>query len=422
MTRTASTRPRSVSAHSVIESASSARAGILPRPGCARQNGQVKKTAVHFGAGNIGRGFVAQFLHESGYEVVFADVSDELIGALQAQSSYKVHEIGDGARDHVVDGYRALNSRTHEADVVDAIAGAEVVTTAVGARILQFVAPVIAKGLAARAADVKPLTVIACENAIGGTDMLAAEVLKHAPELAERAIFANCAIDRIVPEQEGGLDVTIESFFEWVVDRTPFKGAEPEIAGVTWVDDLIPFIERKLFTVNTAHAAAAYHGHDRGWVSIREALATPELQAEVRAVLAETKVLLMQKHGFTDEEQQAYIEKTLKRISNPDLPDTCERVGRGPLRKLSRHERFVGPAAELVETGHTAWDLLNAMGAALRFDVPEDAESVELQALLASGVNGGPSATEIAQNITGLAADHPLLPHVTEVVQLRLDR
>jgi mannitol-1-phosphate 5-dehydrogenase len=374
------------------------------------------KIAVHFGAGNIGRGFVAQFLHESGYEVVFADVSAELIGALQAQPSYLVHEIGEGARDHVVDGYRAINSATHEREVVAAIASADLVTTAVGARILRFVAPVLAKGLAARAADAAPLAVIACENAIGGTDILAEEVRKIGP--AENAVFANCAIDRIVPEQHGGLDVTIESFSEWVVDRTPFGGTEPEIAGVTWVDDLTPFIERKLFTVNTAHAAAAYHGHDRGWVQIREALATPELQAEVRAVLDETKALLVEKHGFGADEQQAYIEKTLKRISNPDLPDTCERVGRGPLRKMSRHERFIGPAAELAERGGEVWNLLNAVGAALRFDVPEDAESVELQALLASGR----PAAEIAEAITGLSPDHPLFPHVVEVVQLRLDR
>jgi mannitol-1-phosphate 5-dehydrogenase len=374
------------------------------------------KIAVHFGAGNIGRGFVAQFLHESGYEVVFADVSDELIGALQTQPSYLVHEIGEGARDHVVDGYRAINSATHEDEVVAAIASADLVTTAVGARILRFVAPVIAKGLAARAGDAAPLTVIACENAIGGTDILAEEVRQHGP--ADNAVFANCAIDRIVPEQHGGLDVTIESFSEWVVDRTPFAGTEPDIVGVTWVDDLQPFIERKLFTVNTAHAAAAYHGHDRGWVQIREALATPELQAEVRAVLDETKALLVEKHGFGPAEQQAYIEKTLKRISNPDLPDTCERVGRGPLRKMSRHERFIGPAAELAERGGEVWNLLNAVGAALRFDVPEDAESVELQALLASGE----PADRIAATITGLEASHPLFPHVVEVVQLRLDR
>lgn len=378
------------------------------------------KTAVHFGAGNIGRGFVAQFLHESGYEVVFADVSEELIGALQARDSYEVIEVGDGAVTKTVDGYRAINSKSHEADVIAEIAAADIVTTAVGARILQFVAPVIAKGLAART-NPEPLVVIACENAIGGTDVLAAEVRKHDP--ASNAIFANCAIDRIVPEQAGGLDVTIESFFEWVVDRTPFVSpgsarGVPDIYGVTWVDDLEPFIERKLFTVNTAHAAAAYHGIDRGWVSIREALATPELQAEIRAVLAETKALLVAKHGFDPAEQQAYIEKTLKRISNPALPDTCERVGRGPLRKLSRRERFIGPAAELAERGLEVWNLLNAVGAALRFDVEEDAESVELQALLSSGA--APDA--LAATITGLEPSHPLFPHVVEVIELRLAR
>jgi len=374
------------------------------------------KTAVHFGAGNIGRGFVAQFLHASGYEVVFADVSEELIGALQAQPSYEVIEVGENAKTHTVDGYRAINSKTHEADVIAEIAKADIVTTAVGARILRFVAPVIAAGLAARAADAEPLVIIACENAINGTDLLANEV--RALGSVENAIFANCAIDRIVPEQHGGLDVTIESFFEWVVDRTPFNGTTPDIFGVTWVDDLAPFIERKLFTVNTAHAAAAYHGIDRGWVSIREALATPELQAEVRAVLEETKTLLVKKHGFLPDEQQKYIEKTLVRISNPHLPDTCERVGRNPLRKLSRNERFIGPAAQLAELGLPAWDLLNAVGAALRFDVPDDTESVELQALLASGT----PAVEIAATISGLEPQHPLFPHLVEVVELRLAR
>lgn len=374
------------------------------------------KTAVHFGAGNIGRGFVAQFLHASGYRVIFADVNDAIIDSLQSAQSYHVHEVGDDSKSSVVDNYLAINSRTHEADVVAAIAAADIVTTAVGARILQFIAPVIAKGLDARQDRQPKLTIIACENALNGTDILAAHVRKHAQ--AHNAIFANCAIDRIVPEQDSALDVTIESFFEWVVDRTPFRGVTPEIEGVTWVDDLAPFIERKLFTVNTAHAAAAYHGSDRGWVSIREALATPELQAEIRAVLAETKLLLVAKYGFAADEHDAYIEKTLKRISNPHLPDTCERVGRNPMRKLSRHERFIAPAAELAERGLPAWNLLNAVGAALRFDVAEDVESAELQALLA----GGSSADELAAEITGLAPDHPLFPHIVEVIQLRLNR
>jgi len=369
------------------------------------------KKAVHFGAGNIGRGFVAQFLHASGYEVVFADVNDELIGLLQQQPSFEVHEVGEQSRTTVVDGYRAINSRTDEEALVAEIATADVVTTAVGARILPFVAPVIARGLAARDASLAPLAVIACENAINATDSLAEAVRQADP--AENAVFANCAIDRIVPEQAGGsLDVTIESFFEWVVESAPFGADRPDIAGVTWVDDLAPFIERKLFTVNTAHAAAAYHGFSRGLESIREALADEAVLAEVRGALRETTELLVAKHDLDLDEQQAYVEKNLVRISNPHLPDTTERVGRGPLRKLSRHERFVGPATQLAERGLGHDALVRAVRAALDFDVPDDAESVELQALLTSGL---PDA-ELTLTLTGVEQGHPLFPALLEAV------
>ncbi|MCU1421629.1 MAG: mannitol-phosphate 5-dehydrogenase, partial [Microbacteriaceae bacterium] len=74
--------------------------------------------------------------------------------------------------------------------------------------------------------------------------------------------------------------------------------------------------------------------------------------------------------------------------------------------------------SQLAERGLPAWDLLNAVGAALRFDVPDDTESQELQALLRSGA----AADELAATITGLEPEHPLFPFVVEVVQLRLDR
>jgi mannitol-1-phosphate 5-dehydrogenase len=376
--------------------------------------------AVHFGAGNIGRGFVGLLLHNAGYEVVFADVAEELIAQLAEAESYAVHEVGENPAVRTVTNFRALNSTTQEAELVEEIATADIVTTAVGPHILKFVAPVIARGIVARGPELAPLQVMACENAINATDILAKEVASQpgaaAGALDGKAVFANTAVDRIVPNQEAGqgLDVTVETFYEWVIDRTAFAGAAPEIPGATFVDELSPYIERKLFTVNTGHASAAYFGFEAGLEKISDAMADQDVAEDVRAVLEETKQLLVSKHGFSNDEQEAYVQKILVRFSNPYLPDTVNRVGRAPLRKLSRHERFIGPAAELAERGVVPEALLGAIAAALRFNDPADTEATELAEILASA-----SPADATARITGLEPAHPLFNAVSTLVEER---
>ena len=378
--------------------------------------------AVHFGAGNIGRGFVGLILHRAGYQVVFADVVDELIDALNATPSYRVREVGLESGEEVVDSYRAVNSRRDEPAVVAAIASADIVTTAVGPTVLKFVAPVIAAGLRQRPDGAPRLAVMACENAINATDALVEHIRANVPEdewpaVAARAIFANTAVDRIVPAQapDAGLDVTVESYFEWAIERPPFGGAEPSIPDATWVDDLAPYIERKLFTVNTGHATTAYHGFARGIRKLSDALDDEVVRAAVEGVLGETKQLLVAKHDFSDEAQQAYVDKILQRFANPHLPDTVDRVGRQPLRKLSRTERLIGPAAELAERGVRPEHLLATVDAALSFDVPDDPESVELQQLLRAL-----TAEEAAERICGLKPSDPLYDDVVAVMARRV--
>jgi mannitol-1-phosphate 5-dehydrogenase len=370
--------------------------------------------AVHFGAGNIGRGFVGLILHEAGYEVVFVDVNAALIDALRSTPSYLVHEVGVDASTAKVDNYRALNSATHEADVVAEISTADVVTTAVGPNILRFVAPLIAKGIVARSLSRAQLAVIACENAINATDTLRAEIQNAGLGGLEKAIFANTAVDRIVPAQEEhvGLDVTVEGYFEWAIEIKPFGDDVPEIPSAHFVEDLAPFIERKLFTVNTGHATIAYNGFLTGATSISEAIADSAVLVETHAVLGETSALLVAKHSFDTATQRAYVKRNFERFANPDLTDTVERVGRQPLRKLGRNERFIGPAAQLVERGMQPVALLRAIGAALRFDVAEDQESQELKARLAEL-----SAEDFTVSVTGLHPSHALYPLVVDEVR-----
>lgn len=376
--------------------------------------------AVHFGAGNIGRGFVGLLLHEGGYDVVFSDVSAGLVDAINAVDSYTVHEVGDGGVDVEVTGFRALNSAADPQAVIDEIATADVVTTAVGPNILRFIAPLIAAGLAARDGALAPLQVMACENAIRATDQLQGHIRAHAGDtwaaIADRAVFANTAVDRIVPGQpaDAGVDVVVEPFYEWAIERGPFAGALPNVPGAHFVDDLAPYIERKLFTVNTGHAATAYYGARAGVERISDALAVPEIAAAVSATLAETSAVLIAKHEFAPDELARYRETILGRFRNPALPDTVWRVGRQPLRKLSRHERFVGPAADAAERGLPVDALVATIAAALEFAFAEDPEAVELQRRLRET-----DAATLTAELTGLEPPHPLFDRIREAVAAR---
>ena len=249
--------------------------------GVTRDDAVVK--AVHFGAGNIGRGFVGLLLHRGGYDVVFSDVAGGLVDAINAVDSYTVHEVGPGGIDTVVTGFRALNSGADPDAVAAEVATADVVTTAVGPSVLKFVAPLVLDGLRRRDPAMPPLQIMACENAIGATDLLRVEIVGLAGEEwdASRAVFANTAVDRIVPAQPAGagVDVTVEPFFEWAIERPPFGDRPPDIPGAHFVDDLAPYIERKLYTVNTGHAATAYFGALAGFDEISDALADATIEA-----------------------------------------------------------------------------------------------------------------------------------------------
>lgn len=365
-------------------------------------------TAVHFGAGNIGRGFIGLLLHQAGHDLVFIDVNAPLIAALNAADSYRVIEIGPGGGETTVTGFSAIDSAADRDAAVIAVASADIVTTAVGPTVLRFIAPLIADGLRARTAD-SPLVIMACENALQATDALRSEIdaaLSDDQRALSRAIFANTAVDRIVPTADpaDGLDVRVEPFCEWAIESGPFAGASPSIPGAHFVDELAPYIERKLFTVNTGHASTAYVGRLAGAATIHEAIGMPAVRDAVEAALRETSALLVARHGFDPVVQDAYRETALGRFANDALADPVERVGRQPLRKLSRHERLIEPAADLAERGEHPTALVEVIGAALRFvDVADDPESVELSEKLASLT---PEA--FVADVTGVEPGHPL--------------
>lgn len=377
--------------------------------------------AVHFGAGNIGRGFIGSLLSESGFETCFVDVNSELVDLLNEQQQYRVQLANASQKETLVKNVRAINSATDPNLVIEAIAQADLVTAAVGPTILPHIAVLVAKGLQERLAQSdKPLTIIACENMIGGSALLKEKVYEQLTEaeqtqFTERFSFPNAAVDRIVPNQTNAdkLLVKVEPFYEWVVDASQIKGDKPPVKGVLFVEDLQPYIERKLYTVNTGHAITAYFGYMAGIKTIHETLMDEKIKSIVTKAVQETGKLLVAKYDFDAEAHNDYIEKIIGRFANPFISDDTTRVGRSPIRKLQANDRLVGPAQQYVERfGEVPVHLATGIAAALHYDYAEDPDAKRVQETIRQ--QGLQQAIEI---FTGLKSGTMLFSAIVEQYQ-----
>ncbi|MGO4055601.1 mannitol-1-phosphate 5-dehydrogenase [Vibrio cholerae] len=348
----------------------------------------MKKNAVHFGAGNIGRGFIGKLLADADIAVTFADVNEPLVDQLSHQQAYKVKVVGSECKMETVSHVTAVNSASEA--LIERIIKTDLVTTAVGPTVLDIIAKTIAKGLSARfaAGNTQPLNIIACENMVRGTTHLKQQVYQflttEEQQQADALVgFVDSAVDRIVPPLQAAnddpLEVTVESFSEWIVDEQQFKGEIPQIEGMEKTDNLMAFVERKLFTLNTGHCVTAYLGCLKGHRTIREAIEDPCIHAQVKQAMQESGEVLIRRYGFDRALHSAYIEKILSRFANPYLVDEVDRVGRQPLRKLSANDRLIKPLLGTIEYGLPNGMLLKGIAAALKYRNSNDPQAVELQ-------------------------------------------
>ncbi|EDL64476.1 mannitol-1-phosphate 5-dehydrogenase [Bacillus sp. SG-1] len=375
------------------------------------------KQAVHFGAGNIGRGFIGALFSQSGYHVTFVDIAEQIINKLNEEKQYNVVLATEQKESVTIDNVSGLNN-LHQADeVIDTIVNSTYLTTAIGPNILPRIAPLIAQGIAKRVASTdENLFVIACENQIGATDILKEHIMENLDEetkakLEGRVYFFNSAVDRIVPIQsQDSLDVLVEPYYEWVVET---KESIPPVNGMTIVEDLAPFIERKLFTVNTGHAVIAYFGYLQGKETIDKTLADEQIAKQVKETLKETGAYLVKQYGLDEEEHMAYINKNIERFKNPFLNDGVTRVGRAPIRKLGPEDRLVRPTTEAQKAGLPYSNLAKAIAAALLFDFAEDEQAMEIQNMIKED-----GVAAVLKKVSGLDEDSAITEEVIQQYEM----
>jgi mannitol-1-phosphate 5-dehydrogenase len=348
----------------------------------------MKSIAVQFGAGNIGRGFIAQLFHESGLDVVFVDVVPEILATLNERHSYEIEIAGPEAEFVPITNVRAIDGRDTQS-VAAAIADCDIACTAVGAIALPHIAPNLAAGLRLRHERGRgSLNVLICENLHNASELLRELVSENLFPQQRDAIlaqtgFAQAVVSRMVPLTErtasDPLAVRVEAYKRLPVDGNAIVGEFPDIEGIEPVQDFVAHVERKLYIHNCAHAVLGYVGYYHGLRFGYEALESDMVRAVLDSVLLDTSDALIRRHGFDPAEQNDYVVDLLKRFSNRALGDTCFRLARDPIRKLAADDRLSGAARMCESEGIYPAALAKVIACALCFDAMEDPSAVRMQ-------------------------------------------
>lgn len=345
-----------------------------------------------YGGGNIGRGFVGMLLSQSGYEVTFIDVAAPVIEELQTKHCYPVRIVSaEGHEDIAVTNVTAVNGNDLEA-ASDAIAQADIMATAVGARILKFIIPNIVTGLRKRwAQGGAPLNIIICEN-LNDANKIVEGMIKEQLSDEEKAMFdknvglVEASIGRMVPvqtdEMKDGepLRVCVERYGFLPVDKAAFKGAIPEVKGMVPFEPFDYFVKRKLFVHNMGHATTAYLGGLLGLEYVWQAIDDADVRVIAQNAMTESAMSLSKHYGVELHDIMMHVTDLLQRFTNAALKDTCARVGGDPARKLAPADRLIGSSSLALSQGITPAYIAVGAAAGLKRYIDETEGCVQCEA------------------------------------------
>ncbi len=209
----------------------------------------------------------------------------------------------------------------------------------------------LALGLQARAdAGGSAVAIVSCDNLPGNGQALRQAVLTVAnPDLASwietHVSFVDTVVDRITPattaadravarelsEFDDQVPVVTEPYAEWYL-AGDFPSGRPnwEAAGASFVAEIGPYEERKLWLLNAGHSLLASAGRLRGFETIDEAFADAELRALVEALWAEQRVVI----DLPGAEIDAALESLRVRFANPRIRHRLDQISQGAALKL----------------------------------------------------------------------------------------
>ncbi len=326
--------------------------------------------AVIFGAGGVGLGFLGELLIKSGWEVTFADTDSDLVAALNAHHTYVFNKVGTRIEQIQLGPVRAIDLQSPDAqpNLAAALAGADLVFTAAGARAFAPLGKSLAAAAEATAFAREPLNVLCCENHRNAAVALREATQANLTEpglLAERLTFVNTVVarmcQRLTPQERDlapvapDLDTVIvaESYDLLPVDASAAAGALPQFTGLR----LLPRAEfqawdhRKLFAHNGTHALLGVLGKLAGHTLMYECRQDLDIDAAGRWAMWEEvggALLSAYPRVFTPADHDAFATDLYRRLTSELFADTVDRATHDTMRMISAEDGRLSGAAEFV--------------------------------------------------------------------------
>lgn len=201
------------------------------------------------------------------------------------------------------------------------------------------------------------LTIMCCDNISSGGAILKVGVLKllehHRAEArtwaAAHVTFISTMVDRVCPATTDKLrervfratgkkdahPVSAEPFTQWIIEDNFARVRPPfDKVGATFVDDIAPFERMKLAYLNAGHTIVSTLGYLFGDTYVHEAVARPNILQFMRQAL-ENNVLpnAPVPEGY---DGQQYIDDTIRRFKNQNLPYANLQVGTDSSQKIQQ--------------------------------------------------------------------------------------
>jgi mannitol-1-phosphate 5-dehydrogenase len=344
------------------------------------------KKLLLFGAGKIGRSFIAQLFHRAGYHLVFVDIDEDLTRLLNKHKNYKVVIKGDLEKTLVINNFEALHFYQKE-KIISEVAGCDICAVSVGQRGLPGVVKLLTEGLQKRKHrhPGNPLDVILAENLRDAAKWMNEELKKNLPAgfpLDEYVGLVETSIGKMVPImtrkdiEEDPLQVFAEPYNNLILDGKAFKNQIPEVEGLAPKNNMKAWVDRKLFIHNLGHACLAYLAFLKNptWNYTWEALNDRELKKQVFSCMQEAANVLMKMHPgeFTQAQLTDHINDLLYRFANKSLGDTIFRVGCDLERKLGPDDRLVPVIKYAIKNKLPFLNIMKAFVSGIFFDARDD--------------------------------------------------